>query len=229
MRKRQSSSCILAEQHYGEFDAPTLLLLHGFGANSAWWSRSIAYLTHHYQIYTLDLEFHALDLMAGEVLDWMRQKHLLHCSIIGHSLGALLAMYIVAAAPPLVDHLILTNPSVVIPERSLWKWLWKCYQARKISREPPKNSFHWFHMRPQTCRVVLQALRQQPMFDIATPTMTIWGNRDPLFPLSYAPTFLQMFQSARFLSVEGGHSVMYERPELFSQGVLHFLTGSVSR
>ncbi len=217
--------CLMTVWHAGKPEAPALLLLHGFGASHRWWVRMMDRLTQDYQIFCLDLRFRqTLPMMAEELLEWTRQKHLTRLSILGHSLGALLGMYCAAQAPQMVERLILINPAIAIPERSLWQWLRRCRQARAISCHPPAKDPWYRSLSPQTCRVVLKSLRHSPLIaPVATPTLVLWGSRDPLFPLAFAPHLLHEFQAVRLLAIEGGHSLMYEFPERITPAILRFL------
>jgi pimeloyl-ACP methyl ester carboxylesterase len=223
--------CLVAEWHAGKPDAPALLLLHGFGGSHTWWERMMDQLVQDYQVYALDLRFrHSLPQMAQELLEWIHDKRLAHLSILGHSLGALLGMYCTAGASHIIKRLILVNPAFPIPERSLWQWLRTCQQAHHLSHNPPPKQ-RWHHsLSPQTCRVVLQTLRSSPIIAaVTTPTLVLWGDRDPLFPLTWAQAFLHYFQSAHLLPIEGGHSLMYEFPERITPAILRFLASDPAK
>ena len=62
---------------------------------------------------------------------------------------------------------------------------------------------------------------------IETPTLLVWGSRDPLFPIEDARRAARVLHDAELLVVEGsGHWPYLEAPETFNQALLGFLARS---
>ncbi|MCI0779318.1 MAG: alpha/beta fold hydrolase [Chloroflexi bacterium] len=60
--------------------------------------------------------------------------------------------------------------------------------------------------------------------DVRTPTLLVWGSRDPLFPIEDARRAARVLRGAELLVVEGsGHWPYLEAPETFNPALLGFL------
>ena len=63
--------------------------------------------------------------------------------------------------------------------------------------------------------------------DVQTPTLLVWGSRDPLFPIEDARRAAGVLHDAELLVVEGsGHWPYLEAPETFNRALLGFLARS---
>ncbi|MCI0888801.1 MAG: alpha/beta hydrolase, partial [Chloroflexi bacterium] len=62
---------------------------------------------------------------------------------------------------------------------------------------------------------------------VRTPTLLVWGSRDPLFPIEDARRAARVLRDAELLVVEGsGHWPYLEAPETFNRALLGFLARS---
>jgi 2-hydroxy-6-oxonona-2,4-dienedioate hydrolase len=60
---------------------------------------------------------------------------------------------------------------------------------------------------------------------IKTPTLVIWGELDPVIPVTYAEQFVKQIQDCRFYKMENcGHTPYVESPEEFASIALDFLS-----
>ena len=60
--------------------------------------------------------------------------------------------------------------------------------------------------------------------EITTPTLIMWGTRDPLFPLPVGEELHQQIPHSMFLAIENaGHLTMWEKPEATNSAILEFL------
>jgi len=224
-------SCVYAEQDYGATDAPVMVLLHGYGANSSWWQANLASLSCSHHVYVLDIRYtSALEHMVADLVDWIVnnkgwQRPL---TLMGHSLGARLCLQLAIQIPHLVERLVLVNPAVGLPEVPVWAWIWRCYQARMVSKHPEdiKKLFH--SVGPvSSWKWVLRGLRTpMPNTLIHIPTLIFWGERDPLFPPRYSARLHSCLTQGTILQIAAGHCIMRDHPELFYQAVSAFLLSS---
>ena len=61
---------------------------------------------------------------------------------------------------------------------------------------------------------------------ISTPTLIIWGSKDPVIPIIHADIFVSAIQDCRFFRMDGcGHTPYVQDPHTFSSKVLKFLNG----
>lgn len=60
---------------------------------------------------------------------------------------------------------------------------------------------------------------------IHSPTLIIWGSKDPVIPIQYAESFVSSIKDCRFYRMDGcGHTPYVQDPNTFSSIVLEFLS-----
>lgn len=109
----------LAAIHFGAPASPPLVLLHGAGANAHWWDHLAPRLARHFHVVALDFRGHGAsdfpeELFPGAFRDDLEAllEHLgdPDAALVGHSLGAHVALGHAAAAPG-TRALVLLDPS----------------------------------------------------------------------------------------------------------------------
>lgn len=105
-----------------EGEGKPLLVLHGYlGMSDNWKTLSGRYADAGFQVHTLDLRnhgrsFHSDDfsheLMMQDILQYCKYHNLEKISIIGHSMGGKLAMFLAVNYPNLIDKLVVADISV---------------------------------------------------------------------------------------------------------------------
>jgi pimeloyl-ACP methyl ester carboxylesterase len=109
----------LAAVHFGDPSRPPLVLLHGAGANAHWWDHLAPRLARHFHVVALDFRGHGASdfpeaLLPGAFRDDLEAllEHLgdPDAALVGHSLGAHVALGHAAAAPG-TRALVLVDPS----------------------------------------------------------------------------------------------------------------------
>ncbi|RDJ32672.1 MAG: alpha/beta hydrolase [Crenarchaeota archaeon] len=59
---------------------------------------------------------------------------------------------------------------------------------------------------------------------IESPTLIIWGDKDPVIPFEYSSSFVSAIKDCRFFNMEqSGHTPYVDNPELFAETVVSFL------
>ena len=62
---------------------------------------------------------------------------------------------------------------------------------------------------------------------ISTPTMIIWGSKDPVIPITHADQFVSSIQDCRFYRMDGcGHTPYVQDPNTFASKVFEFFLGN---
>src|SRR5829696_7802544 len=101
---------------------PPVVLVHGLSGSSRWWRRNIGALTPHRRVYVVDLigfgasrarHPFALAEAAGYLAQLLDQLELARVSLVGHSMGGLIAAELAADAPERVDRLVLVDPAAL--------------------------------------------------------------------------------------------------------------------
>ncbi len=104
---------------------PDVVLVHGAGMDRTVWTLQARYLAHHGRnVLALDLPGHgrsggaplaSIDAMAGWVLRFLDEAGCARVAIAGHSMGALVALAVAAAAPARVRGLALLGAAASMP------------------------------------------------------------------------------------------------------------------
>lgn len=226
-------------------DGPPVVLVHGLGASWRWWQRNIGPLAREHRVYALDLgrredwlrgRDRVRPTEAADVLgDWFAAMGLQGVRLIGHSMGGLMAVQLTAARPALVERLVLVDAAVLPFAAGLGR-----LTLRAIGPVPERTLEF-------TRLVVGSAIRTNPLVILKTaremlsvdgvsaaravrcPTLIVWGERDPMVPISNAYRLQATIPGSRLVIVPGsGHNPMYYRAEIFNRVVLEFLRAGQS-
>lgn len=102
-----------------EGEGQPLLIIHGFlGMSDNWKSFGSLYAAEGFQVHMLDLRnhgrsFHSNEfsyaLMANDVLEYCQHHQLKDISVIGHSMGGKVAMFLATTYPELIEKLIIAD------------------------------------------------------------------------------------------------------------------------
>ena len=100
-----------------------ILILHGLFGNKRNWQSIANYLSTDHQVYTLDLRNHGnsdhanemtYPIMATDVVAFIKEFNLSAISLIGHSMGGKVAMYLALNYPHLIKQLVIVDIAPVI-------------------------------------------------------------------------------------------------------------------
>lgn len=110
LERRPQRDCVtvggsrIAFRRWGEESARDVVLVHGGGAHSGWWDHIGPLLAEHGRVVALDLSGHGdsdhrdhydMDQWGAEVLAVRHAAELgQHCTVVGHSLGGLITLYL---------------------------------------------------------------------------------------------------------------------------------------
>jgi len=95
-----------------------ILILHGLFGNKRNWQTIARHLSTNHQVYTLDLRNHgnsphvqemSYSAMAKDVMTFIEQHNLSSISLIGHSMGGKVAMYLALNYPQLIKQLVIVD------------------------------------------------------------------------------------------------------------------------
>lgn len=103
---------------FGNSAAPPLIILHGFFASSRNWRQIARFLAENYCVYVLDLRNHGASphhpvmdypSMTADVLEFLDMLGLSQVSVLGHSMGGKVAMWLALNFPDKVNSLIVAD------------------------------------------------------------------------------------------------------------------------
>jgi pimeloyl-ACP methyl ester carboxylesterase len=218
-----------------------LLLIHGLAGSTKWWSRNVDGLSRGNSLYLLDLpgfgsmRKHAKHFSIATSANWVGRVlsglNLHRAAIVGHSMGSLIAALFAAHHPDRVSRLVLAAPAIALPQTSVWPFV-----------VPLMTQAFYVHpaFLPTLVRdaafagpvALMRAARELLLIDtkselsrIESPSLLLFGERDPLVPASLAQTLASQIRNSEFRVLSGaGHILMYDRAELFNTAVLDFLS-----
>jgi pimeloyl-ACP methyl ester carboxylesterase len=111
----------VAYRDVGPRHAPTLLLVHGLGSSSLCWLHDVPTLARDFRVIVVDLPgfgesdkpryAYTLEFWRGRLLRLLDHLGVRSATVIGHSMGAQLAIGIALEAPTRVDALVLAAPA----------------------------------------------------------------------------------------------------------------------
>lgn len=223
---------------------PPVVLLHGLAGSSAWWRYTMPALAQHFTTHAPDLvgfgrSRGALRASIAERADllgaWMEAMSLPRSHIIGHSMGAQIAIHLAAKHPERVDKLVVVGGAGIPRPIAISQ------AARLLSEIIPPRAWGTPRFLP---RIAIDTLRAGPLSvasasisilkddvrpllpRIIAPTLLVWGTLDPLTPLRDGEYMSEHIPGARLVVFEGAaHMPMVDQPARFNSEILSFLQG----
>ncbi|HET9222023.1 MAG TPA: alpha/beta hydrolase [Roseiflexaceae bacterium] len=237
-RRVQVGTATLSYQVAGA--GPPLVLLHGLAGSGRWWQRNIAHLAQRFRVYVLDLigfgasrGSHPLifDEVAGYMVAWMDQLGIRSASIVGHSMGGLIAADLAANAPDRIERLVLVDAAAFLIEQRY------VYHFQGLLRELFQVQVDFFTMLVADAYragpfTLLNAINQllntdfsAKLSQVQAPTLLVWGEHDAIVPLEIGKRLCRHLPADNKLVVikGAGHNPMWDRPGAFNRVVESFL------
>jgi pimeloyl-ACP methyl ester carboxylesterase len=219
-----------------------IVLIHGLGGSSDWWRHNFNALAESHTVAAVDLVGFGrnrffirrsslpppLDEVATLLARWIESSFDGAVHLVGNSMGGQIAIHLAASRPDLVRSLTLVNstgipitiePSahienIVVPRGAI---SFARVVARDAFRAGPTSFVLAFS------RLLLDDARPL-LASLKMPVLLLWGERDPLVPLSYAQRIREAVPHARLVVVpDAGHVPMWENPTRFNAELLAFI------
>ncbi|MET9297233.1 alpha/beta hydrolase [Streptomyces sp. NPDC003077] len=225
VRKVQVGGVRLAYRCWGEADAPPAVLLHCLGEDGEDWRGVVGQLATTHRVYALDQRGHGHSDWPGEygfahwrddAIGFLRALELERATLVGHSLGGMVALLAAAERPDLVERLVLEeSPPPVAGD-----------PPQEVPPPPPGPlAFDW------QAKVAVVAHRNAPdpawweaPARITAPTLVIGGGPTSPIPQQHMTDLAELIPDSRLLTIDGaGHLVHEERPREFLDAVRTFL------
>jgi esterase len=245
-------------------EGPPVILIHGLFGSAGNLGMVARGLAPHFHAYSLDVRNHGRSphsddmnykLMAADVIQFMDDRAITSCPILGHSMGGKIAMQVALDHPGRVSRLVVADVAPVnypphhedtlagleavdqasISSRAqadeiLSQWIEepgvRAFLLKSLQQDD-SGLYHWLlNRRAITANyAALGAAAEGHPF--AGPTLFIkGGNSDYILP-KHRARVMQLFPSASLKVIEGaGHWLHAEKPTLFNQLVLRFLQQS---
>jgi pimeloyl-ACP methyl ester carboxylesterase len=219
-----------------------IVMIHGLGGSSRCWAWTLPALARRYRVFLVDLpgfgrlrrlhRHFALDTAARWLEEWMRTAGVGRAHLVGHSMGGCIAAQVAAAAPALVDRLVLVSAAGVPTGRSLADcvrrvpagWRHRTAGAWRLLLPDALLTRPWLVWR--TARALLAQDLRETLGAIRAPTLVLWGTDDPMVPAECAAVFRGGIPGARTLLLQSaGHLPMITRPDEFNRALVAFFGG----
>jgi pimeloyl-ACP methyl ester carboxylesterase len=250
-------------------EGPPLLLVHGLGGCWQWWLENLPVLSQHSRVIAVDLpgfgESEPLPppgKMATQVESLaalLDQLGLDRVTLVGHSMGGLIAMMFAFEHPDRLNGLVpVCAGGVDLGPRRLAAivqgflafnaWFKRPAVNRAFAQRPRLRRLMFTGvtgdpsaLSPQLGAVLVPRLASGPGFvdavisagamegaieaeRIVTPSLLIWGGRDPILPVRGAQALAERMPDARLEVLAGvGHCPMFERPAHFNELLAAFV------
>jgi pimeloyl-ACP methyl ester carboxylesterase len=223
-------------------EGPPVVLLHGLAGSGRWWTRNLPALARSFRVIALDLPgFGAthrdarfiLDRVPGQVLAAMDGLGIDRASVVGHSMGGLVAGGVAADHPDRVDRLVLVDAGFVSLDPSALGRVTGVIAAARwtsptIYPVVIRDAFRSGPIRLARTTVQLLAADWTARLPrIVAPTLIIWGEHDTICRPRIGREMATRIPGSRLVVIGGaGHNPMWERATDFDREVVAFLTAS---
>jgi len=242
---------------------PPLVFLHGLGGSSSSWSSALAELAPAHRVAAVDLPGHGrsdksdpattdytLGGLAGPVAEALETLGLAPAILVGHSLGAAVAIHLALERPKLVAALVLVdaaglgegiNPELLDrveaePSREeARRWLELFFADQRLVLDRGVEEIYRSRLAPgadAALRAIAAACfnregqlvnHEQLLEEIAAPTLIVWGDEDRVIPVKHGVAAADRLEHAWLEVLEGiGHVPQVEAPAAFAAVVAEF-------
>jgi pimeloyl-ACP methyl ester carboxylesterase len=233
------------------YNKPPVILIHGAGGSHLSWPTEVRRLAG-YDVYALDLPGHGKSEAHGEqsirayaehILRWMESVNQYRVILVGHSMGAAIALTVAHTNPARVAGLCLigigvpivvpadlienlSNPAMVSAALNQIKAL--SFSPDAAPRRVALASRQLADMRTSVIRGDFLACSRFNLEEVLDrpppPALIIAGSQDQMVPLRYQQLLAKKLKGAEFGTIpDAGHMVMLEKPQELAERLSHFL------
>ena len=253
-----------AQLHYavqGDSTGDPIIFLHGY--SDSWFSFSgvLPLLPGSYRAYALDLRGHGntersrsgygMADMATDVIAFMDARQIARATIVGHSMGSIVAQQVALLAPRRVASLVLLGAGTTVRnvngigdlrqavfalEDTVPVQFVRKFQESTIHRPLPDAFLQRViaesrKLAPHVWREVMTGMLSTgpatALGKAGIPALVIWGDRDTTFLEAEQDALVSMLGSATFKRYAGtGHAVHWEEPARFAADLQSFLSAA---
>jgi pimeloyl-ACP methyl ester carboxylesterase len=230
----------------GDPGGPPLVLVHGLGSSPRCWDRNLAFLGAGHSLHLVDLfaapapeargrvrrprTRFSLEEAATELAAQLTECAQGPATIVGHSMGGLVALHLAAHAPDLVSRLVLVDvPAVRVPRSRFSQAgaiLRSALHADLAGAAVVASAFVSAgpFLMLAAARATLRADLGEHVERTGMPTLLVWGAMDSIVPVETGQRLAAAMPRARLMIMDGiGHQPMWEAPESFHAVVAPFL------
>jgi pimeloyl-ACP methyl ester carboxylesterase len=224
----------------GGGDLPALVLIHGLASSSRCWDRCLPELAARHRCLAVDMftaDRHHFDLrdMAAELRTELAGRGVTRATVIGHSMGGLVAMCLALQDAALVERLVLVGVPALPHRRRLPERMVDVARASMSTQASAVGVVVASVIRSSplalaaATRATLSADLSAEAGDIRHSTLLVWGGDDTLVPIAVGEGLERLMPNARLEVLPRlGHQPMWEDAAAFCDVVRPFLTAGLS-
>jgi len=257
MNSRIQEKAMFAYTAAHEFDAkkPTMVFVHGAGLDHSWFGLQSRYFGYHgWNVLAVDLPGHGrsagppIATIAG-MADWLflflKSNHIEKAAIVGHSMGALVALECAARQPDRVDRIALIGVAYPMKVGAAFldaarrdhhdafdmETIWG--HAPRVPLGGNPNPGMWMYgdtlarlhrLAPGVLYNDLKACNDYELKgEVKCPALFILGRRDMMTPPKLAAELQKRLSSETVVIEPSGHSLMAEAPDATLDALIKFL------
>src|SRR5436190_4529771 len=240
-------------------EKPTVVFLHGAGLDHSWFGLQSRYFGYHGRnVLALDFPGHGrsegpplatVEQTAGWVVQVLDAARIRSASLVGHSLGSLVALECAARYPQRVERIALIgtaypmkvsegfleaarlNQQTAFDMNTIWG------HAPKTPLGGNPNPGMWMYgdtlarlgrLAPGVLHAGLKACNDyasgiESAAKVKCPALFIVGERDQMTPRKAAAPLVQALPGARTVALPSGHSIMAEAPDATLDALIDFI------
>ena len=245
-----------------EFDPArrTIVFVHGAGLDHSWWGLQSRYFGYHgYNVFAVDLPAHGRSegpalAAIGEMADWVKkmldEKKIKTASLVGHSMGSLIALEFAARYPDTAGKIALIGVAYPMKVGEAFLDAAKrndqaAYDMETIWGHAPQVPFSgnpnpgmWMYgdtlarlsrLAPGVLHTDLAACNSyaggmEAAARVKCPALFVLGARDVMTPPRAAQDLIKAIGGAKAVTVQlSGHSLMAEAPDATLDALIGFL------
>ena len=223
----------------GRRDALPIVLVHGWGVSSSYFVPMAERLAADFAVYVPDLPGHGrsdtppralgVDQLATALLNWMAAMGIERAVVIGHSMGAQVAVSAALQQPERCERLVLMALTPDPQARST-----SAHIHRFVSAGLHERLSLITHMMTDFLRMgwrlvaEFRSLREDPIEHklpkLTVPVMLVCGEKDPLVPRQWAKKAARLARAQSVAVIHGwGHAMQFSAPDETVEAVSPFL------
>jgi pimeloyl-ACP methyl ester carboxylesterase len=239
-REFTSAGATLVVERHGDGE-PVFVLIHGIGMGRAVFADLTAHLDDAAQVIALDLPGYGeapeprrvltMERTADLVAAYLRAHVRTPAVVVGHSMGAQVALEIGARHPEAVQALVLVGPTVDPDARTAPRQMSRL--LRDIAVESPRviaiGAREYVRAGPRLrakFRAMLEHRPEDMLARVAAPTLVLRGEDDLVAPRAWCERIVATMPDARLAEVAGhGHETMIRDAAPSAELIAEFVRG----
>lgn len=241
----------------GDTHGEPVILLHGTSDSWNSFAPILPLLSSGYHVFALDQRGHGdsskapgsytMDDFAADVVAFMDAKGLDQATVVGHSMGSIIAQLVAIHYSERVDRLVLAGSMVVVSNPGLMEFntfvqtlsdpidpaFVRDFQVSTVNESIPTEFLEKAiaeslkvpaHVWRQMVASFVEQDTTEQLHKITAPTLVVWGGKDTYWPRSEQEMLSQAIPQATLrVYEETGHALHWEQPERFATDLEQFM------